>query len=126
MSITVTLLQGGGAGALLLGAAAIGRRWPRGRVHVTADLGSEQVDAIARQTEATERQIKASNRVVERMTKLDVRLDETSRSQQNLATEVRELVTEVRGLRDELHGVDRRVIRLEAQQPNGHRNESLS
>jgi chromosome segregation ATPase len=121
MSVPPEILQGGAGGLVVVAGWLAGRRWPGGRIRISATAVSEQTEATKRQTKAIERQTEASNRVAERLGQMDGRLDTAAHVQADLAADIRDLSTEVRELRDTVGGVDRRVIRLEATHDlNGH------
>jgi hypothetical protein len=118
MSVPPEILQGGAGGLVVVAGWLAGRRWPGGRIKISAAIVSEQTEATKRQTKAIDRQTEASNRVAERLGLMDGRLDTAAHIQEDLATDVRELTVEVRQLRDTIGDVDRRVVRLEATHPH--------
>ena len=123
MSVPPEILQGGAGGLVVIAGWLAGRRWPGGRIRISATVMSEQTDATRKQTRAIEKQTEASNRVAERLGLMDGRLDHAAHVQADLSSDIRDLTTEVRELRDTVGGVDKRVIRLEARhEPNGHHN----
>jgi phage shock protein A len=102
------LLQGGGAGVLLLAGLWARSKFPGRSVRASVVVSDEQLDATKQQTKAIDAQTKEARRVAERLGTVGGQL-------LGLTGAMADLRTEVHGLREDMSAMDRRVIRLETK-----------